>query len=151
MSCGEAAGERNRFPAFFRNRLTGPRAQQRLHRVRERPWRIASDPLCEVGCPDAVRGFDYDYIGILWLNDLAWRGHRWRVDPNAVEETGFMDLVRAARREAQRGAEGPATAQLLQRVTQAYRVLFTRALKGVYVWAPDAETRAHLAAAIEWA
>jgi DUF2075 family protein len=111
--------------------------------------RIVHDPLCEVGCPYAVRGFDYDYVGILWLSDLAWRGHRWRVDPRAVEETGFMDLVTAARAEAGGGAEGPATAQLLTRVTQAYRVLFTRALKGVYVWVPDAETRAHLASAIE--
>src|SRR5207248_5867989 len=30
--------------------------------------RIATDPLCEIGCPYAVRGFDYDYIGIAWLN-----------------------------------------------------------------------------------
>jgi DUF2075 family protein len=110
---------------------------------------IAHDPLCEVGCPYAVRGFDYDYVGILWLNDLAWRGHRWRVDANAVEETGFMALVTAARHEARRNAEGPATTQLLQRVSQAYRILLTRALKGVYVWVPDAETRAHLATAIE--
>jgi DUF2075 family protein len=113
--------------------------------------RIAHDPLCEVGCPYVVRGFDFDYVGILWLNDLAWRGHRWQVDPHAVEETGFLTLVTAARREALRSVEGPATAQLLQRVTQAYRVLFTRALKGVYVWVPDAETRAHLSSAIEWA
>jgi DUF2075 family protein len=103
----------------------------------------------EVGCPYAVRGFDYDYVGMLWLNDLAWRGHRRQVAPKAVEETGFMALVTEARREADRNTEGPATAQLLQRVTQAYRVLFTRALKGVYVWVPDSETRAYLASAIE--
>jgi uncharacterized protein len=113
--------------------------------------RIAHDPLCEVGCPYVVRGFDYDYVGILWLNDLAWRGHRWRVDPNAVEETGFITQVRAARSEAARGGEGRATAEVFQRVTQAYRVLFTRALKGVYVWVPDEETRGHLASSIEQA
>ena len=84
-----------------------------------------------------------------WLNDLVWRAHGWRVDPHAVEETGFMALVTAARREADRNAEGPATMQLLHRVTQAYRVLFTRALKGVYIWAPDAETRGHLSSTIE--
>ena len=42
--------------------------------------RIASDPLCEVGCPYAVRGFDYDYVGILWLDDLVWRENRWRIN-----------------------------------------------------------------------
>jgi len=110
---------------------------------------IAQDPLCEVGCPYVVRGFDYDYVGILWLNDLTRRSNRWRVDPNAVEETGVMTLVTRARRELELGTpDRPATSQLLQRVTQAYRILFTRALKGVYVWVPDAETRAHLASSI---
>jgi DUF2075 family protein len=31
-----------------------------------------TDPLCEVGCPCAVRGFDFDYLGLLWLGDLLW-------------------------------------------------------------------------------
>jgi DUF2075 family protein len=106
--------------------------------------RIAEDPLCEVGCPYAVRGFDYDYVGILWLNDLAWTGGRWRVDPEAVEERGIKDLTAAARREARRGEEGLACAELFERVAQAYRILFTRALKGVYVWIPDPGTRGHL-------
>jgi len=50
-----------------------------------------------VGCPYAVRGFDYDYVGILWLNDLVWDGGKWRVNPFAVEERGVMSLVMAAR------------------------------------------------------
>ena len=110
--------------------------------------RIAQDPLCEVGCPYAVRGFDYDYVGILWLNDLMWRGNRWRVDPMAVEESGVKDLAAAARREFRREQDGPATSELLQSVVQAYRILFTRALKGAYIWIPDAETRAHLVSSL---
>jgi DUF2075 family protein len=105
---------------------------------------IARDPLCEVGCPYAVRGFDYDYVGILWLNDLVWAGGQWRVDPSAVEERGVKDLTAAARREVRRGEEAHACAALLERVAQAYRILFTRALRGVYVWIPDAGTRAHM-------
>jgi DUF2075 family protein len=105
---------------------------------------IAEDSLCEVGCPYAVRGFDFDYVGILWLNDLLWREDRWVIDAKAVEETGFQDLTRRARHEQARGDEGPATRELLERVGQAYRILLTRALKGVYVWVPDEETRGHL-------
>jgi len=60
-----------------------------------------------------------------------------------------MNLVTAARHELRRKSDGPATSQLLQRVTQTYRVLFTRALKGVYVWVPDAETREHLVSSVE--
>jgi uncharacterized protein len=110
---------------------------------------IADDPLCEVGCPYVVRGFDFDYVGILWLNDLQWRDGRWVVNPSAVEESGVEALTRRARRESATGRAGSATAELLQRVSQAYRILFTRALKGVYVWIPDEETRSHLAASID--
>jgi DUF2075 family protein len=106
--------------------------------------RIADDPLCEVGCPYAVRGFDYDYVGILWLNDFTRQGDGWRVHPDVVEERGTKDLVAAARREQRSNQTGPSTLELLERVAQAYRILFTRALKGVYVWIPDADTRAHL-------
>jgi uncharacterized protein len=129
--------------------VLGPREDYTWYVSGHPAGRIAHDPLCEVGCPYVVRGFDYDYVGILWLNDLIWRGNRWRVDPNAVEETGFMNLVTAARHELRRKSDGPATSQLLQRVTQTYRVLFTRALKGVYVWVPDAETREHLVSSVE--
>ncbi len=142
----EANGE-TRFWSRVWNVL-GPRDDYTWFVSAHRAGRIAHDPLCEVGCPYVVRGFDYDYVGILWLNDLIWRGHRWQVDPNAVEETGFINLVTAARHELARTSDGPATSRLLQRVTQTYRILFTRALKGIYVWVPDAETRAHLASAI---
>jgi uncharacterized protein len=110
---------------------------------------IAEDPLCEVGCPYAVRGFDFDYVGILWLDDLVWRGNAWRVNPDAVEETGIRDLTLRARREIRDEGPAHATAELLDRVVQAYRILFTRALKGVYVWVPDDETRRHLMLASE--
>ena len=105
---------------------------------------IARDPLCEVGCPYAVRGFDYDYIGILWLNDLLWRDEKMCVNPKAVEERGMSALTTAARREVRARTSGAAVTALLRRVAQAYRILFTRALKGCYVWVPDTETRAHL-------
>jgi len=129
--------------------VVGPRDDYTWYVTGHPAGRIASDPLCEVGCTYAVRGFDYDYVGILWLNDLIWRDNEWRVDPTVVAETGVIDLVRRARREAEsRQPRGPATARLLQHVVQAYRILFTRALKGVYVWIPDAETHVHFASAI---
>jgi DUF2075 family protein len=148
----------------FHERIgTGPRA-----RYWSRPWNfvrngtdytwfvaglpgsyIADDPLCEVGCPYVVRGFDFDYVGILWLDDLWWRDGRWVVNPNAVEESGVDALTRAARKESSAGRPERATEELLRRVAQTYRILFTRALKGAYVWVPDDETRSHLAASIE--
>jgi uncharacterized protein len=106
--------------------------------------RIAIDPLCEVGCPYAVRGFDYDYIGILWLNDLLWRRNHWQINLAAIHESGISGLVRKARREQSRS--GKATQEVLERTVQAYRIIFTRALKGIYVWIADDETRDYVTA-----
>ena len=108
--------------------------------------RMAEDPLCEVGCPYAVRGFDYDYVGILWLNDLIWRGSHWQIDARSIHESGIKDLVHRARRETL--SSGPAHAELLAAVVKAYRILLTRPLKGAYLWIPDPETRAHLEASL---
>lgn len=113
-----------------------------------RASRIAKDPLCEVGCPYVVRGFDFDYVGLLWLDDVVWRSDRWVVNPANVHESGFAILTRAALREAKAKSPGDKTAELMERVMQAYRILFTRALKGVYVWVQDGETREHLAASL---
>jgi hypothetical protein len=102
---------------------------------------IAVDALCEVGCPYAIRGFDYDYIGVLWLEDFVWRRDQWRLNLEHVHESGVSRLVTLARGEPQ---GGPATEKLLQQVAKAYRILLTRALKGVFVWVKDDETRRHL-------
>jgi uncharacterized protein len=107
---------------------------------------MAEDPLSEVGCPYAVRGFDYDYVGILWLNDLVWRNNRWVINVETVHERGIINLVRQARREKEQS--DPATRELLQRTLQAYRILFTRGLKGIYVWIPDIETRTYIGQSI---
>jgi DUF2075 family protein len=57
-----------------------------------------------------------------------------------VHESGVSALVTLAKRE--RNAEAPN--ELLQKVTQAYRILLTRALNGVFVWVKDEQTRKHL-------
>ena len=105
---------------------------------------MAEDPLAEVGCPYVVRGFDYDWVGLLWLKDLVWRKNRWIVNLEQVFETGISGTLAAARRERLRGFVGPAHAELLKRTAQAYRILLTRAMKGLYVWFEDEETEERL-------
>jgi hypothetical protein len=103
---------------------------------------MAHDPLGEVGCPYVIRGFDFDWIGVLWLGDLVWREDRWRVVPEQVCESGIARMRNRACRE--RDLDGPDHAALLRRVKQAYRIILTRAMKGVFVWCEDEETRQHL-------
>lgn len=109
---------------------------------------IHDDPLCEVGCTYAVRGFDFDYIGVLWLDDLIWRNGRWLVQLDHVHESGIGQLVRAARREGPIAPVGPKGVNVLERVRQAYRILLTRAIRGVFVWISDEETREHVKASL---
>lgn len=106
--------------------------------------KITNDPLCEVGCPYTVRGFDYDYVGVLWLDDFQWRSGRFEPQPRNVAESGMSAMPSAAARERGRGPYGPSMEQLTRRVGQAYRILLTRALKGAYVWVPDPATKGRI-------
>ncbi|MEW5863231.1 MAG: DNA/RNA helicase domain-containing protein [Pseudomonadota bacterium] len=106
---------------------------------------MAADPLCEVGCPYAVRGFDFDYVGVLWLSDLVWRGGQWRAQPAHVHDTGLGRSVAAARAEH---APGPAHERLRAALAQAYRILLTRGISGCNLWIEDAETREHVRASL---
>jgi uncharacterized protein len=106
---------------------------------------VAHDPLCEVGCPYAVRGFDYDYVGVLWLEDLVWRAGTWRINRDHVHESGLSTLVRRVRHEPPGGRSAQ---DLMEKVKQAYRIVLTRGLKGLFVWVKDEETRRHLRASL---
>jgi hypothetical protein len=101
-----------------------------------------TDPLSEVGCPYVVRGFDFDYIGLLWLNDLKWRSGKWIVELDNVFESGLARHVGRAAHEGDSG--GPEHVKLIEKLLQGYRILLTRAMRGVYVWFEDGETREYL-------
>lgn len=100
-----------------------------------------ADPLCEVGCPYVVRGFDFDCTGVLWLSDLVWRGDRWVARPEKVCDTGLNRSTSAAKKERPPGA---AHEHLREQLAQAYRILLTRGIRTCRVWVEDAETRAHI-------
>jgi len=105
--------------------------------------RIHADPLCEVGCPYVVRGFDFDYLGVIWLPDLVWRADRWIPQIEHIHESARKKTLGAAKKEAKRSSGGPAHEHLRQRLVRGYRILLTRAVRGAYVWREDAETREH--------
>lgn len=100
---------------------------------------IATDQLCEVGCPYVVRGFDFDYIGLLWMSDLVWRDRRWRVNLDHVHESAWRLPVSGAKKH-RKGAEE----EVIRRLQRGYRILLSRAMHGTYVWFEDDETREHV-------
>jgi hypothetical protein len=76
---------------------------------------IHDDPLCEVGCTYAVRGFDFDYLGLLWLDDLLWRDGRWMARLENVHESGISALVREAKREGSLAPLGPKGTNVIEK------------------------------------
>ena len=104
--------------------------------------RMYENPLSEVGCPYAVRGFDFDYVGLLWLGDLKWRDGNWTVDLEHVFESGLTRHQQRAARE--RDPNGPEHKKLIDKLLQGYRILLTRAMQGVYLWFEDPETRQYV-------
>ena len=110
---------------------------------------MASDPLCEVGCPYAVRGFDFHYVGLVWLNDLVWREDRWVVQVAHVHESGIRLITQRAAQEGLFAPAGANGALLMEKVAQAYRILLTRAIHGLFVWIADEETRLHVRRSLE--
>lgn len=147
---------------FFEYELKGEK------KVYARPWNFApgedyslfiqgipgsamfEDPLCEIGCPYVVRGFDYDYLGILWLEDLVFRNGNWVVQTDFVKETAISSTsskARKAREVRLKAGEQLLTNEellLLDKIIKGYRILLTRALKGIYVYVADLETREYL-------
>ena len=126
--------------------------------------KMSVDQLCEVGCAYVVRGFDYDYVGILWLNDVVRRGNHWELRLQNIlgKETGCAQS--AAKEEVLQqyshlrkkdrpdknslnetvvdlNNEESAVTKLFVRVAQAYRILMTRAFKGIRLYIEDKETR----------
>jgi uncharacterized protein len=106
--------------------------------------RMRDDPLGEVGCPYVVRGFDYDYLGLIWLDDFVWRNDKWEIRLESLHESGLKQLVGRVRREKKQGGGEVELQDLRKKTAQAYRILLTRALEGMYVWIADPETRAHV-------
>jgi DUF2075 family protein len=102
-----------------------------------------NDSLGQIGCPYVVRGFDYGYVGVLWFSDLRAKDGQLVPDLHHIHETQLKQTKAAVRR-----GEADAQARLAMGVTQAYRILLTRGLKGVYLWFEDDATRQHVEAAL---
>jgi DUF2075 family protein len=102
---------------------------------------METDPLAEVGYPYVVRNYDFDYVGLLWFSDLVWPTDRWVINLKHVHETG---INRIKSRAAAQGPTSSDYADLLDAVKQGYRILLTRAMKGIFIWCEDAETRRFL-------
>jgi len=107
---------------------------------------MEDDPLGEVGCPYVVRGFDFDFMGVLWMDDLYWdpKQNSWQVNLENVYETAWSLTLARAKNEQRRGVFGPNTETVIRQLQRGYRILLSRAIHGVYVWFENPITKDHM-------
>ncbi|MBK5163787.1 DUF2075 domain-containing protein [Burkholderia sp. R-70211] len=102
-------------------------------------WAYHPNGINQVGCGYSAQGFEFDYAGIIFGQDLrfdpsqdAWVGDKTRLHDSTVKKSkdDFTRLVK-----------------------NTYRVLLSRGMKGFYVCFADAETeayfRSHVAEALQ--
>lgn len=105
------------------------------YRPNEHPYALwAETPTgrTQIGCIYSAQGFEFARVGVIWGLDLVWRSGRWM----AQTDQSFDRAVKHSE-------------SMLTLVRNAYRVLLTRGIKETRVLCLDAETRAHLEAALK--
>lgn len=136
---------------------------------------MKEDPLCEVGCAYTVRGFDYQYVGVLWLDDIVRRNGKWVINSQKNLETAIEPSRKKALEEqakkhglnpnrysirripdilaqyvVRNDGKDPFTVNLFNKIAQSYRILLTRGIKGVCLYVRDIETRNYIKNLLEY-
>ena len=90
----------------------------------------ASEPggLDQVGCIYTAQGFEFEYAGVIWGDDLIYRPRRGWL--GRLEESHDRGLK-----------QGVSPGEFTALVKNTYRVLLSRGLKGCYVYFTDEQTR----------
>ncbi len=99
-------------------------------------WKWATYPsgMEQVGTVYTAQGFEFDYIGVIFGNDLVWRKDQGWV---SVPSNSFDKQVTA---------KNP---KLVNHFKHVYRVLMSRAHRGVYLYFMDKETEMFFKSKIE--
>lgn len=90
------------------------------------------DSIDKVGCIYTAQGLGFDYVGFIWWDDLVWRTDHWE---------GHIDKVTRYDEQLRDSITNNTNAQEL--LLNIYRVMLTRAKKGLFIWFEDAETKKH--------
>jgi hypothetical protein len=98
-------------------------------------WAYDSNGINQVGCIYTAQGFEFDYVGVIFGNDLtydlkggSWIGHKENSHDSQVKRSKdhFLELVK-----------------------NTYRVLLTRGMKGCYAYFMDEDTENFVRSRIE--
>ena len=90
------------------------------------------DSIDKVGCIYTAQGLGFDYVGFIWWDDLVWRTDHWEFNIDKVTKYDY---------QLRNSIENNANNQEL--LLNIYRVMLTRAKKGLGIWFKDEETKQH--------
>jgi hypothetical protein len=97
-------------------------------------WAYDPRGVDQVGCVYTAQGFEFDYVGVIVGADLVYRPEIGWV---GQRENSFDTVVRRSKSD------------FVDLVKNTYRVLFSRAMKGCYVYFVDKETESFFRSRIE--
>ena len=94
----------------------------------------ATDPagFGQIGCVYTAQGFEYDHAGVIIGPDLVWREGRWVTVRDASKDPDFRSRKTVGDDDFDR------------LVRNVYKVLMTRGMRSVVIFATDPETQSHL-------
>ncbi len=92
-------------------------------------WARDDSYFSQVGSIYSVQGFEFDYIGLIFGNDLVIRNGQWIAKLENNKDNQF-------KKDLKNQNLNP-----LERIKNIYRVLLTRGMKGTYVYFIDEETK----------
>ena len=87
-------------------------------------WPTDPRGMHQVGCVYTVQGFEYDYVGVIFGEDLVYH-NGWKVNKNK----SFDTLIKKSSDE-----------EFMKSLKNIYRVLLSRGVKGCYVYFMDKKT-----------
>ncbi|WP_393971274.1 DUF2075 domain-containing protein [Oxyplasma meridianum] len=99
-------------------------------------WLGQRDPLKYCASIYGSQGFESDYIGLIWGEDLVWR-NGWNIQPDKI-----MDKIGGGNSLKSLSKTDPKKAMKL--LINRYRVMLTRGMKGTTVYFEDSETFRHI-------
>lgn len=101
---------------------------------KEALWTYDARGVEQVGCIYTAQGLEFDYAGVIFGADLVYRhGKGWI----GQRENSFDTVVKQSKDN------------FLELVKNTYRVLFSRAMKGCYVYFVNKETKNFFQSRIE--
>ena len=98
-------------------------------------WATDPNGINQIGCIYTAQGFEFDYAGVIFGNDLVYR----------FSEQGWV----AVKQNSADGVVRNSKEKLSELLKNTYRVLLSRGLKGCYVYFMDKETENFVKTRIE--